>query len=254
MKLALVQPDLDTVDPSKNLDAVHRALEAVAGFLGPEDVALLPEHWDPETDRDRHLGHLRDLVRAAGCHLVGGSHHEDRAGARVNTGYVLAPDGELAGTYDKLRPYATERTLVAPGDRLGELVLLGRRVLVLVCADFWFADLIDRATALPDLILVPALSVTRKPTGDYSRALWKHLAVARAYELGTYIGVADWAPGSRLPALQASGVGGLADPATADPERLFTPAAYGGATLFDLDFDRLTAFRDDRRERGFFWR
>ena len=68
----------------------------------------------------------------------------------------------------------------------------GRRILVTICADFWFSDLFARAGRLPDLVLVPAYSVTRKSTPDYSRSLWRHLAIARAYELGVYVGISDW--------------------------------------------------------------
>src|SRR5207244_1755107 len=82
-----------------------------------------------------------------------------------------------------------ERESVRPGRCIGEFTIAGRRILVLVCADFWFADVILGATALPDLMLVPALSVTRKPTPAYSRALWRHLAVSRAYEYGVYVGL-----------------------------------------------------------------
>jgi predicted amidohydrolase len=254
MKLALIHPELDYFDASRNLDVIRRALSFASHLLGPNDIALLPEHWDPEPDKDKHIERLRLLTRDAGCHIVGGSHHESRGDHAVNTGYALAPDGAVLGAYDKLRPYAEERTRVRAGERLGEIDVAGRRVLVLVCADFWFSDLVDRANGLPDLILVPALSVTRKPTPDYSRALWRHMAIARSYELATYVGVSDWAPGSELMSLQVSGVGGLANPTTTDPQRLFTHAVHGSATVFDLDFDALDAFRDDRRARGFFWR
>jgi hypothetical protein len=98
------------------------------------------------------------------------------------------------------------------------------------------------------------LSVTRKPTPDYSRSLWRHLAVARAYELGCYVGVSDWAHPSQLPALATSGVGGFADPTVVDPDRLWQPLGPHAVRAFALDFDALEAFRDDRRARGFFWK
>jgi hypothetical protein len=122
----------------------------------------------------------------------------------------------------------------------------------LICADFWFADVFARAHVLPDVVLVPALSVTRKPTPDYSRRLWQHLAVARAYEFGVYVGISDWSHSSTL-SLPASGVGGLADPTTPDPDRLFTPIGTRDLAVFELDFDALAAFRGDRVNRGFFW-
>jgi hypothetical protein len=107
---------------------------------------------------------------------------------------------------------------------------------------------------LPDLVLVPALSVTRKPTPDYARALWRHLSISRAYEFGTYVGVADWAQGSDTRSLHVAGAGGFADPTTSDPQRFFAPAAQGGVLVVELDLERLASFRRDRAQRGFFWR
>jgi predicted amidohydrolase len=254
MRLVLIQPQLGVGPEHHNLRAVRALLENSAAALGADDVLLLPEHVDATESEEAFVAHVADLARTFGCHVVGGSHHQTRDGGTVNAGAAVAPDGRVVGVYHKLRPYARERQVVRPGAVLGELEMLGRAVLVLICADFWFADLFARARRLPDLVLVPALSVTRKPTPDYSRALWKHMAVSRAYEYGTYVGISDWAYPSKLPVQFTCGVGGFADPTQTDPERLFSPIAASGVAVHALDFDALGAFRRDRVERGFFWK
>jgi len=253
MKLLLVQPRLSYAPDADNLGVVTQVVERFASDLDDGDVLLLPEHYDLREDRDAYEAGVRDLARRLGTNVVGGSHHERRGDGRVNSGVVANARGEITARYEKVRPYATERQRVADGTEFGELSVAGHAVLVLICADFWFSDLFARATALPDIVLVPALSVTRKPTPDYSRALWRHLAVSRAYEFGTYVGVSDWAHVPTPEHLFASGVGGLADPTTADPETFFTPIT-GDARLYDLDFERLSEFRRDRQARGFFWK
>ncbi|HEX3597916.1 MAG TPA: carbon-nitrogen hydrolase family protein [Polyangiaceae bacterium] len=254
MKLLLVQPALSYAPGADNLGIVTRIAERFAAELGPGDVVLLPEHFDLRAARDDYEEGVTGLARRLGCHVVGGSHHEERGGARVNSGVVSNPQGDVTARYEKVRPYATERERVHEGAGFGEVDIAGRSVLVLVCADFWFSDLFARAAKLPDLVLVPALSVTRKPTPDYSRSLWRHLAISRAYEFGAYVGVSDWA---HVPTPEhlffASGVAGFADPTTVEPERFFTPID-GDGRLYDLDFEALSAFRKDRRERGFFWK
>src|SRR6185295_17270836 len=184
----------------------------------------------------------------------GGSHHERRSGSAVNAGVVADPSGSIVGRYEKLRPYALERQFVEPGTALGEIAIGGRNVLILICADFWFVDLVLRASRAPDLVLVPALSVTRKSSPDYSRALWRHLAISRAYEFGVFVGVSDWAYPSELPILFTAGAGGFADPTAVDPERFFTPIGVAGVAVHELDFAALDAFRKDRVGRGFFWK
>jgi predicted amidohydrolase len=254
MQLVLVQPPLRMRPDADNLDVIRRRLEAVPTRLGREDIVLLPETVDRRPDPDPYERGVRALARALGCHVVGGSHRAHGPGGVRNAGLVADPAGRVLARYEKLRPYADERREVRPGTVLGEFTIGRCRVLVLVCADFWFADLLQRTSGVPDLVLVPALSVTRKPTPAYSRALWRHFAVCRAYEFGAYVGVSDWARTSVLPAHATSGVGGFADPTVTEPARLFSPIGAGGVAVHRIDLRALDAFRRDRLARGFFWR
>jgi omega-amidase len=260
VKLILIQPTLPEAGADL-MDAIERAIGDQR--LSPEDVVLLPEHTHQHTPRDVYRAAMRELALRLGAHIVGGSHHEARDGAMVdgamvdgamvNAGVVISPAGDVVGEYEKLRPYAAERRVVKPGDALGEVTIGGRRILITICADFWFGDLFLRADDLPDMILVPAFSVSRKPTPDYARSLWRHLAIARAYELGVYVGISDWAHHPGAPRPTTSGVGGFADPTTTDPQRFFTPIA-SDALAVTLSFEALDAFRADRMARGFFWK
>ena len=254
MRLVLVQPRLGHAPGSDNAGAILAALESSAVACERDDVLVLPERFHLSTSRDAYLADVQRIARAAGCHVVGGSHHEARADGSVNAGVVVDPTGSVLGGYEKVRPYANEREWVRAGQHAGEIVVAGRRVLVLICADFWFSDLVLGAERLPDLVLVPALSVSRKATPDSSRAMWRHLCVSRAYELGAFVGVSDWSHESDLPLLRASGVAGFADPTATEAELLHRGLGSASAASFPLDFDALAAFREDRIARGFFWK
>ncbi len=249
VRLILLEPALSYQDDLANVVTVQQALEDARIAPDDDDLLVLPERFllnTPDAEYEEIVSRLAAQLR---CHVIGGSHHA----ANVHRGVAAGPDGTLLGEYEKLRPYASERSQVSPGTVLGELTIAGHDVLVLICADFWFSDLIVRASRQPDLIVVPALSVSRKPSPEYSRAMWRHLCVARAYELGVFVGVSDWSHASQLPLLSPSGVSGFADPTMTDPAALFVPVAPAQARAFSLDFDALEAFRGDRRERGFFW-
>ncbi len=254
MRVIVVQAQLRHDAGANNLDTIRGALEAERVAFERDDLLLLPERFEMREDAAAYEGEVVALARSIGCHVVGGSHHERRPGGAINAGVVVDPSGNILQRYEKLRPYALERQFVDAGTHLGELTLGGRNLLIMICADFWFVDLLLRATRAPDLILVPALSVTRKSTPDYSRALWRHLAISRAYEFGTYVAISDWAYPSELPILFTSGAGGFADPTAIDPDAFFTPIGTTGVAVHSLDFDALDAFRNDRTSRGFFWR
>lgn len=250
MKLGLVNARLTAGASAENLSALERLLGSWHGALGPNDLVVLPEHHY-FGDWHAYRAEMQRLAVGLGCTLVAGSAHRPEGAHRVNSGLVLSPQGDVVASYDKLRPYAAERGWVEPGTTLGSFDLGGRRISVMICADFWFTDLFLRQRALPDLVVVPALSVTRKPEARYSKTLWRHTAVARAYEYGVFVGISDWAESSDLSGARASGVAGFADPTQVDPKRLFREVDT--TALIDLDFSHIDAFRADRRARGFFW-
>ena len=254
MKLILMQPQLRVFDSEHCMRAISSQLQTLGETFSKADIIVLPEHFLFTTDPEIYEDFVRSIALQYTCNVIGGSFHDVRNGRRVNRGIAVNADGSVAGEYEKLRPYAEERKHVDPGTKLGEFRLAGMNILVLVCADFWFSDLYYRAGVLPDLVLVPALSVTRKPTPDYSRDLWRHLAVTRAYEFGVYVGISDWGHPSELPTLFTAGVGGFADPTGMSPSHFFTPIGGSGIAVYEIDFDALERFRTDRRERGFFWR
>lgn len=253
MNLILTQPTLTPYDNAHSLDEIRRLMDALPDGCSEDDIMLLPEHALFVQSQSEYLEILQPLAREYGCHVVGGSFHEIDGETRRNTGAVFAPDGAVLVWYDKLRPYADERSRVDPGSRLGEFSIAGKKILVLICADFWFSDLFLQARELPDMVLVPALSVTRKPTPDYSRRLWRHLAISRAYEFGLFVGISDWSQDSALPKLMTSGVGGFADASHADPDAFYTPIAPAGMQVLAPDFEALDRFRHDRGDRGFYW-
>lgn len=267
MRLWLTQPQLDFSAADPSYERVLRLLDAESSAPEPDDILLLPEHCELSNSEQEYLERLARFAQRVGCNVVGGSQHRlaaapaaDGAALRaVNVGCVMSSRGQPLFEYDKLRPYADERNWVTPGKRFGLGEISGVRCLILVCADFWFSDVFQRSPDLPALVLVPALSVSRKATPTYSRTLWQHLTVARAYEFGCYVGVSDWSANSSLPRLAPSGVAGFADPTAQSAEALFRAprgAETGdpGLLVVDLQLEQLEHFRNDRRARGFFWR
>jgi predicted amidohydrolase len=261
MKLALLQPTLRAFDDAHNMREIDRLVDLVLEDrpgrprrLSEGDLILLPEHFIGADDPGVYDKFVADLAGRSKCYVVGGSHHRSEAGRRVNLGHVIAPGGAIVSRYEKLRPYSGEATQVQPGNSFGEFTIGGVRIMVLICADFWYSDLIHAARSLPDVILVPALSVSRKPEPTYSNTLWRHLTVSRAYEFGVYVGVSDWSDASVVPGHRTAGATGWADPTQVEAGRLFTPPGPDGTLVVEIDQPSLEEFRQDRRARGFFWR
>lgn len=254
MRLILLQPKLKAFDSQHNRQAIETLVEQYKGRYHPDDMLLLPEHFTDNGNTELYENFLKRLLSIAGCTIIGGSHHRESDGKRKNAGSVLSLQGEIVGNYTKLRPYFQELKHITPGNSIGEFTINGINILVLICADFWYSDLLLKATKQPDVILVPSLSVSRKASPEFSRTLWRHLAITRAYEFGAYIGISDWHENSSLPMYRTCGVGGFADPAQVEPEKLFSPVSEDGISIFTLDINALEQFREDRKKRGFFWK
>jgi predicted amidohydrolase len=242
-----------TLESAANFDAARNAVLESGVEPGPGDLLVLPELIGFRSTRAHYQAQVIDLARGLGCHVVGGSHTGDREGesrgGRVNGGLAVSPTGVVLGSYEKRHPYGGASD-AQPGSPRPPFTIAGRTVRVLVCADFWYADLWLEAPGV-DLVLVPALSVSRKRSPDYARQLWRHMAVSRAYEFCAFVGISDFASGWPGPDHGASGVAGLADPTGIDPAAFFRTVGPAGVMVHPLDFGALDALRIDRGKRGF---
>jgi predicted amidohydrolase len=213
-------------------------------------VLVLPELVGATMARSQYVHELRAISAVAGSWVVGGSHY-GTAGPLTNAGVVLDPAGHEVDHYEKRNPYGIEHAHgVQPGDRHATFDIGGRTVTVMICADAWFAELLLDAHRSADLVVVPSFSITRRPPA-FGRALWRHLAVARAYEFSAFVAVSDWRLGATYHGQPCAGVSGVADPFPADPERYFVPADDAPVSVHRLDVGKLDGLRRDRRARGF---
>ena len=250
MRLLLTQLDADPEVGLDNPDHVERLLP---DGVSDDEVLLLPELIGGETESSVYEDRMRRFAATIGCHVVGGSHHSPAGAELTNAGLIVGPDGDVVDRYGKHRPYGSEHGTVAPDWQTGpgRLHIAGREVLVVVCADFWFSELLHELAVEPDVLLVPAFSISQKPTPDHARSLWSHMTASRAYEFSTFVGVSDWAHPTQWNGLASSGVAGFADPNPTLERHHFLPAASAGITVVELDFDRLDDLRANRTERGF---
>jgi predicted amidohydrolase len=248
----VAQPRRWSPSGEENLEALGRAVGRVVAD-GSRDLLVLPEHVGADLDRTRYIAAVQLLARRLGVWVVGGSHHLRRREGLLNCGVVVDPRGDVVAEYHKLNPYGFERGIgVRPGDRLGVFEAEGVRVAVLVCADFFFSDLLHKLDGPVDIIAVPAFSLTRAPRPAPARTIWRHMSVSRAYESGVYVAVSDWAPGTPLAGHHSAGVAGVANPHAVDGEQLWRPIGRPQLLVQPLDLGRLAAFREDRRVRGLF--
>jgi len=249
LRVVLVQPAAWHDDGPANLGAAAAGLRR-AGPFDEHHVVVLPELIGATMVRDDYLAALREIAAATGAWVVGGSHYATTGPLR-NGGAVVDPHGAVVDQYEKRNPYGVEHDHgVQAGDRHASFTIDGRTVTVMICADAWFAELLLDPPSMADLIIVPSFSITRRPPA-FSRALWEHLAVARAYEFTAFVAVSDWRQGATYHGAPSAGVSGVADPFPRQPDRYFVAADDADVSVHALDFSRLDALHRDRVARGF---
>lgn len=252
MRVVLTQPRDWFEDGAKNFDQIVRlATRSTVKFV-ESDVVVLPELAGAEMGRGNYLACVRRVASTLGTWVVGGSHHHRRGTRTVNCGVVVNPSGAVVAEYEKLHPYGIEGALgISKGTRVGMFEVHGRKVLILLCADFWFSKSFELGSSLPDLVLVPTFSITQRSSPAPARSLWKHMAISRAYEFAAYVGISDWARTCSYHGHQSSAVAGLADPRPPSSNGFYKGLAARRVAPFSLDFSRLQALRDNRRLRDF---
>lgn len=203
MKVGLVQ----TRTPASHAAAVAHVLplvrQAAAGgarlIVTPEGTNIL------QKDREVLLPQLTLLaddpvvngLRAAARELsvwidVGSALVKREDGKAANRQVLIAPDGAIAATYDKLHMFdvdlptgetARESATYEPGERAVTADVEGLKLGLTICYDLRFPQLYRRlAQAGAAFISVPA-AFTR-PTGE---AHWRLLLQARAIETGCFV-------------------------------------------------------------------
>lgn len=205
MRAGLVQLSV-TDDPIANLvEAVALIRAAAAGGAGfvltPECTNLLSSNRDHQRATlhpqatDPTLAALRDEARAAGIWLLIGSlglKTDDPDGRFANRSLLIAPDGAIAATYDKIHMFdvnvsETEVYRESAAYRPGAQAVVADtplgRVGLTVCYDVRFPHLYRRlAKAGAQIITVPA--AFNHITGA---AHWETLLRARAIETGCFV-------------------------------------------------------------------
>jgi len=113
-------------------------------------------------------------------------------GKAANRQVMIAPDGTIVATYDKLHMFdvdlptgetARESATYEPGDRAVVVEAAGARVGLTICYDMRFPALY-RALALAGASVITAPAAFTRPTGE---AHWEILLRARAIETGSFV-------------------------------------------------------------------
>lgn len=252
MKLFLTQLGAYSRDFTGNFEHVRRLVEDVPSF-DPNDVLLLPELIGGESDRTEYDNFASYLARGLACYVVAGSHYEQRGATRINCGAVADPNGKIICRYEKLRPYGVESKLgVVPGSVTGQFEIDGYRVIVLICADFWYSEVfLSRLKLRPDIILVPTFSISSRATPRAARSLWKSMAVSRAYEFGVYVGISDWSYPCEYHGLKSSSVAGLADPRPHTHNGFFLGLGRRRIDAYAMEIERVRELRQHRSNHAF---
>jgi nitrilase len=184
-------------DVAANLDQAERLMRAGAGtelLVLPENFALMAGHPSQRLELAARAPEIADFLsrqaRECGCWLVGGTvpwpDAEDARRVRARC-QVFAPDGDLAGHYDKIHLFDVdlpggeqyrESDYIAPGGEPVAISVGPLRLGLSVCYDLRFPEYFRRLLDLgANLFAVPSAF-----TAQTGAAHWETLLRARAIE------------------------------------------------------------------------
>lgn len=133
-----------------------------------------PLHHNHPASNDQALEIFTNLAKKHHIWLIPGSIFETREEKVYNTSFVINPDGEIVGQYDKLFPFMPYEHDVTGGDKflVWDVPNVGRFGLS-ICYDMWFPETVRTLTAMgAEVIIHPVL------TGTTDREI--ELSIARA--------------------------------------------------------------------------
>jgi predicted amidohydrolase len=176
--------------------------EAAAGgaqfILTPEGTNILQRDREKllpslrNAEDDIVVRGLRTLAKELGVWLDIGSALLMEGGKAVNRQLLIAPDGSIAATYDKIHMFdvdlptgetARESHVYEPGQAAVLTDVAGAKLGLTICYDMRFPALYRALTLAGAQVLTVPAAFTR-PTGQ---AHWEILLRARAIETGSYV-------------------------------------------------------------------
>ena len=203
MKVALIQTRTPATHPAALAHVLPLVREAAAGgatfiatpegtnILQKDRAQLLPQL--KSLDDDLVVTGLRQAAKEAGAWVLIGSALVLRDdGKAANRSVLVAPNGAVAATYDKLHMFdvdlptgesSRESATYEPGERAVTAQAGGLKLGMTVCYDLRFPALY-RALALAGAEVMTIPSAFTRPTGA---AHWEILMRARAIETGSFV-------------------------------------------------------------------
>ncbi|MCP3904173.1 MAG: carbon-nitrogen family hydrolase [Planctomycetes bacterium] len=244
---AALQYDIAWEDKAANHEAMASML-ADAG-LPARTFVLLPELGDTgfsfDLDRivdDRTLPWATDLARRLNVWLQVGHAERGPNGRGRNRATIVAPDGTIAGTYEKVHPFSFGRE-IEHFDGGGRMLI--RRcdegeICPLVCYDLRFPELYRLAARPPDGGAAAEIYTLGASWPNARQSHWRALHIARAIENQAYVVAANRVGAD--PQMDYDGGSMIVAPSGA----VLAEAGDGPAVIqADLDLDALRVWRRD---------
>ncbi|MFX1561746.1 MAG: carbon-nitrogen hydrolase family protein [Promethearchaeota archaeon] len=218
------------LQPSKTISTTITAINTLTVSLTSQDIIpnciVLPEYifgtlrdWkDKEKEREEKsnkiINAMSELCKQHHVAMVAGSiPHKTLADQWRNRSYIFSADGNLVGSYDKQRPFRSEKFMgLEPGNHTPIFEFSKLRLSVLICADLWLPEIIYAIRGKIDFIAVPTMTtVLNKNQIAYGRWNWHSLVAVRAKEYAVPIVSADHAPWEYVPGVYTCGASCIAD-------------------------------------------
>jgi predicted amidohydrolase len=155
MRIGSIQLKVTEESKDKSLEHASHIIRQCRGA----DLILLPELWnigfmsfdryreEAETQEGPTLNLLRSLARELCCYLHTGSFVEKRGDRFYNSSFLLNPNGEVLGSYQKIHLFtyqSEEAEILTPGTSIAVIPTLLGNFGLATCYDLRFPELFRR--------------------------------------------------------------------------------------------------------------
>lgn len=178
---------------------VHFPEAALSGYA-PSHGSLGADY--PWRLLEDELRRVRETAAEAALWVVVGSNRQVQDGLPRNSTLVIAPDGAIAGHYDKRRLYGNEKDHYTPGDQPLVLEIGGHRCGFLICYDNCYPELFEGYRQAGVAVLFLSLYNAGRARATTLTDLMRANLIVRAADHGFWISASN--SSRRYSALPAS--------------------------------------------------
>lgn len=245
---------------NKDADTLDHYISYISGIIrdAPDhSIIVLPEYaWGElsNTNFDQVVSKIQKKIQK-NQQIILGSYPQKIQHQVYNCAIYLNGSGtRILVPKSHVLEEEKKRAGIVGGENPGIIKYNGINIAVLICADLWDSNIMQKIVPQADILVVPAMTTVLPKHSSYAKYQWYSLLITRSREFIVPIIVADHKTGTQN--YDVGGVTSIVDPSWKNPSMEHTEDFFhlptNGLVSASIDLNKVNEYKRYRIEKGLY--